>query len=194
MNMLVGSAAVATAAAIPQPSVAAPSIAPSPTLPLSVNDARPELRDACRALEAAFDELLATGRAHCAAYDLYADWEEKNRPPASDRAPRAFKKWLRRADKKEEEIGLHRACDAWTAACGTYRKAQEQLAHVRAVNFDELFLKSAAAWVFEGAILQSKEDRRCLRLETQYVGMSVAMDCVLLAGYKDDGAIRQVIL
>ena len=71
-------------------------------LPLAVNDARPELRDAIHALEAAHDNLMKTGRAHAAAFDLYNAWEEKNRNPGPGRA---FRKWCRRVDSTKKNSG-----------------------------------------------------------------------------------------
>ena len=158
-------------------------------LPLAVNDARPELRDAIHAFDAAHDKLLSTGRAHHAALKLYSAWEKKNHQPSPTRGVRAWRKWRRRADKYEEEISFYPSYDAHQAASRTYREAQRQLARVRALNFDELALKSAAAMVFEGAILDREEDRRSYRHQTAYVAMSVAMDCTLLAtGYEGDAA------
>jgi hypothetical protein len=67
MNAIFGSAALAGASIIPN-AVPATALAPLP----SVDDARPELRDAFRALEAAYGALQEAGTASRAAWDQYA--------------------------------------------------------------------------------------------------------------------------
>jgi hypothetical protein len=170
MNMFVGSAAVASASVFPETAPATP--APKS---LDVESSRPELRDAFRRLERAYETLLSTDATQEVAWNLYRDWERKNRQPNS---PRAFRKWARRSSKYLDEINHQSAYDAWTEAVRDYRDAQLNRGKVRAIDFNEMRIKAAASVAFEGGVLEQR--RRHLRQESQTVAWSIAMDAILL--------------
>lgn len=172
MNMVVGSAALATASALPGVAPADPSNAKT----LDVESARPELREAFRSLEAAYNALKAASDAHSIPWDALGAWERKNPRPAGGRP---YKKWERRYDKFIEQVGLYPAFEALEAARKKYGEAQLALGRVRALDGNELAIKSAAAVAFEGGI--SEKSRRHIRNETQIVSWSIGMDTILLA-------------
>ena len=82
-------------------------------------------------------------------------------------------------DKYCGQIGFDEARDGLLKAREDYHTAQHGIGKVRALDLNELRLKSAASVAFEGGILEKK--RRHLRLENQIVAWSVAMDTILLA-------------
>ena len=169
-RMVIASLAALPGAGIPAPADAQPKA-------LDLDSARPVLRDAIRRLGDAHTELARVDNAIESAWVLLRDWERKHPCPISRRASR---KWNSRFHKYSEEIGFVGKQRAWGEARESYQQAQLALSRIRAADFEEIALKSAASVAFEGAILENS--RHHLRNEKQIVAWSVAMDAVLLFG------------
>jgi hypothetical protein len=184
MNMISLTAAFA---AVPgaAPAMDAPRGSNASHKPLTVENARPALRDAVKHLDAAHSALKDADDIHRQAEANYIEWETKNLPPS---APRAYKKWSRRAEKLYEDLGLSGKEAALSKADRDYYSAQQKVAGCAALNSDELAVKSAASLMFEGAIME--KTRGHLRGQRQIVAFSVAMDTLRLAA-EDPNATAQ---
>jgi len=156
MNMVVGSAAVASASLIAKPVESAPV---SETKPLDLDAARPELRDAFNQLKKAHGEYQLAHGVYTDASRLVLTWERQNPPPS---APRAYRKWRKLDEKYAVEVNLEPKMDAMEKARDDYRAAQVALGRVRAKDINEVAIKSIAAITFEAAFPQMQEKRDLL--------------------------------
>jgi GTP cyclohydrolase II len=118
MNMLVGSAAVATATALPhQPASAMPLYDPEKV--------SPELRDLMRALCDVNDVLKEKAAIYDAIHEQYTAWSKLNPEPRMY-GSRIYRKWENRHDKLMARIGFYEAQENWRDAADDQQKARKE--------------------------------------------------------------------
>lgn len=159
---LAASAGCGAAAALPATA--------APVGPLGSSDARPELRDAARALDQAH-ERLKVAKTRFNADDLkLSDWRENNPEPLSKRGR---KRWARRW-REYQDATEGQSWRSQLEAERDFRAAQEAVAEIRPRDMRELALKACLSSVYDPVPLAGHLSGAAV------IGFSVALDLACL--------------